>query len=335
MKLAPQQTAEFAKEVINVSIVIPVYQGEKTLPALLSECEPLTRAQRTGSDHWFRVREIILVNDGAIDESQGVIDKLAKQYPFVQPICLSRNFGQHAAILAGFASTTSEWVVTLDEDGQHNPQDIERLLDTALNNHSQLTYADPQTGLQHSWVRNQFSRMAKRIYSFVAGNEQFNRFNSFRLVRGDIARSLAAYCGTSVYLDVALSWVSRAPSFCPVKLRREGIRPSGYTFAKLFNHFMRLIFTSSKTPLRFVSLFGFLSMLFSFATTCMVVWQKTTGSIPVQGWTSLVILISFFSGMVLFSIGIIAEYLGLVLTTAMGRPLYLIVSSERNHSDRR
>ena len=127
----------------RVSIVIPVYGGETTLPVLIDDIEPLTHELSTPEDKPFIVCELILVHDCGPDRSDRVIQELADKYPFVQPVWLSRNFGQHAATMAGMASATGDWVVTLDEDGQQDPADIGRLLDTAQNDSLQLVYAQP------------------------------------------------------------------------------------------------------------------------------------------------------------------------------------------------
>jgi undecaprenyl-phosphate 4-deoxy-4-formamido-L-arabinose transferase len=152
------------------------------------------------------------------------------------------------------------------------------------------------------------------------------RLNSFRLVRGDIARTLAAYCGHGVYLDVALSWVVGGWTTCPVRLRPERGRGSGYTFRTLTAHFGRLFLTAGTRPLRVISILGFASVLFGMVLSATMVWAKLAHQIPVQGYTSLLVAICFFSGVILFSLGVIAEYLGVTLTMAMGRPLYVTVS---------
>lgn len=116
-------TAEREK-IHEVSAVVPVFQGEHALAALVAEIAPLTTTQTTPSAHPFRVVELLLVHDGARDRSAEVMRALSSQYPFVRMIWLSRNYGQHPATLAGMASTVAEWVVTLDEDGQQDPRDI-------------------------------------------------------------------------------------------------------------------------------------------------------------------------------------------------------------------
>src|SRR5215469_10402014 len=116
----------------EVSVVVPVYQGEHTLEALVVETAPLTLSQVTPGGRCFRVVEMLLVDDGAIDRSADVMKGLVSQHPFARIIWLSRNYGQHPATLAGISSTVAEWVVTLDEDGQQDPRDIGRMLDEAL-----------------------------------------------------------------------------------------------------------------------------------------------------------------------------------------------------------
>ena len=143
-----------------ISIVVPVYQGEFTLHSLLTEIEPLTTTQSTPGGVQFRVSEVILVHDGAIDGSDAVMSALASRLPFVIPVWLSRNYGQHAATLAGMASTSGDWVASLDEDGQHNPADIVHMLDVAAGKDVQLVYAQPLNPPPHGWARNFFSAMA-------------------------------------------------------------------------------------------------------------------------------------------------------------------------------
>jgi glycosyltransferase involved in cell wall biosynthesis len=320
----------------TISIVVPVYRGELTLESLLAEIAPLTTSQFSSGGISSRVSEVILVHDGAPDGSDRVISSLAERLSFVTPVWLSRNFGQHAATLAGMASTSGDWVVSLDEDGQHNPSDIFHMLDVAVEHDAQLVYAEPTNEPPHGRVRNFFSAAAKWIFQNVLGHRHIGQFNSFRLIRGDIARSLAAYCGQGTYLDVALSWVVGRSAHCPVALRRERARPSSYSPLTLMHHFWKLILTSGTAPLRLVALIGVVSVLLGIAISAYSIWGKLTGRVPVPGWASLLIVVSLFSGLILFSLGLLAEYLAIVVTMALGKPLYLITSRpSRGASHRR
>lgn len=312
----------------EVSLVVPVYQGEHTLAALVREVLPFTVQQSTPNGHKFRVIELVLVHDGARDDSARVMKELAQSHPFVRSIWLSRNFGQHAATFAGLASTVGEWVVTLDEDGQQNPSDIGAMLDRALEERTRLVYAQPTNPPPHGAVRNAFSSMAKWLFATALG-ANIGRFNSFRLIEGEVARSVAAYSGPNVYLDVALSWVVGAAARCPVLLREERGRRSGYTIRRLLHHFWQLVLSSGTLPLRLIALAGGASIVFAVLYSALQIWNRMHNEIPVQGWTSTIIVLCLFGGLMLVSIGIIAEYLGFSVSMAMGKPAYLIVSRPR------
>lgn len=308
----------------RVSIVIPVYAGERTLPALMMEIAPLTEVLRTNGGHAYKVCEVLLVHDCGPNHSDRTLEALSVEYPFVRPVWLSRNYGQHAATLAGMASATGDWVVTMDEDGQQNPQDIGNLLDRALSASLQLVYAQPTNAPPHGLLRNLASGVAKAISTRMLGNRGVGKFNSFRLVDGEIARTLAAYCGNGVYLDVGLFWITGRIGHCPVQLRNEMDRPSGYSYLKLIGHFWRLILTTGTRPLRLITVMGLLSIVLAVVVAVYALYAKFYGQVPVQGWTSLLIVVAFFSGSILASLGVIAEYLAVTMGIVMGKPLYVV-----------
>src|SRR5438034_2583849 len=293
---------------VRVSVVVPVFRGERTLEALTDELLPLTKGGFSPGGHPLRVTEVVLVHDGAIDDSAGIMNALATRHSFIVPVWLSRNYGQHAATLAGMASTSGDWVVTLDEDGQQDPSDIGRLLDRALATGAQLVYARPANAPPHGPLRNLLSRLAKVSVALLVGNSRIGLFNSFRLMSGEVARSLAAYCGHGVYLDIALGWVVDRVSTCPIMLRRERGRPSGYTLPKLLSHFWRLVLTAGTRPLRAIALIGAFAILVAIGVSVNALHAKLVHQVEVAGWTSLIILLSFFSGVTLFCLAVIAEY---------------------------
>jgi hypothetical protein len=265
------------------------------------------------------------VHDCGPDRSDVTIRELAARYPYVRPVWLARNFGQHAATLAGMSSTSSDWIVTMDEDGQHNPEAIAGMLDVALATRSPLVYADPTNRPPHGAFRNLSSRAAHGFARLICAGD-VGHFHSFRLVLGEIGRGLAAYCGESVYLDVALTWVVNRRALCPVEMRDEHGRASGYSLRHLMSHWWRMMLTAGTRPLRLVALVGALLGLTALVLTAWVVWAKITSKIPVQGWTSIAVILLVTSGATLFSLGILAEYLGVAARTAMGKPINLVVS---------
>jgi len=314
----------------RVSIVIPVYQGELTLPALVKEIALLAVPTSTVDGHEFQVIELLLVNDHGPDRSDEVIRELAAAHDFIRPVWLSRNFGQHPATLAGMASSSGDWIVTMDEDGQHDPADIGDFLDVALKAGSQLVYADPVNRPPHHVLRNSSSRLAKWVFStFLTGNNQ-GIFQSYRMILGEIGRSVAAYAGSGVYLDVAMGWVAGPPASCPVRLRNEGERRSGYSTRRLLSHFWRLALSSGTHALRMVSALGVLFALGGIAYAIYLVVVRLIAHATPDGWTSTMVLVLVSTGAILFSLGVIAEYVGVAVNMAMGKPLYLIVGDSKD-----
>lgn len=309
----------------RISVVIPVYQGERTLRAVIDEIRPLVTSFVTEAGHLARVEEVVLAYDHGPDRSDQTLRELAGEEAWIKPVWLSRNFGQHAATLAGIASSGGEWIVTIDEDGQHDPSLIGRMLDTALNDRADVVYAEPTNIPPHGFVRNAASRTSKRILETVFGGGRASQFNSFRLMLGEVARSVAAYAGTGVYLDVALGWVAARIVTCPVELREEGDRRSGYSYRRLMGHFLRMILTSGTRGLRLVTATGLLFFIGGIIyALVLVIMRFASGDIP-EGWTSQMVLSALGTGVILMSLGIVAEYVGVAVNMAMGKPAYLIV----------
>ena len=314
----------------RVSIVIPVYQGEHTLKGLVQEIALLSVPTRTPAGHEFLVTEVLLVNDHGPDRSDEVIRELAAAYKFIRPVWLSRNFGQHPATMAGMASSSGDWIVTMDEDGQHDPANVGDFLDVALQEGAQLVYADPVNRPPHNVLRNGSSRLAKWVFStFLTGKSEAT-FQSYRMVLGEIGRSVAAYAGSGVYLDVAMGWVAGPPAACPVRLREEGGRASGYSTRALLSHFVHLVLSSGTRALRMVSALGALFAVVGIGYALYLLAVRITSSTTPQGWTSTMVVVLVSTGAILFSLGVIAEYLGVAVNMAMGKPLYLIVGDPKD-----
>jgi len=314
----------------RISIVVPVYQGEKTLASLVKEIALLTVPTRTADGHEFQVIELLLVNDHGPDRSDEVIRSLAAANDFIRPVWLSRNFGQHPATLAGMASSSGDWIVTMDEDGQHDPAEIGDFLDVALAQGSQLVYADPVNRPPHNALRNISSRLVKWFFSIFLTGSSEGTFQSYRMILGEIGRSVAAYAGSGVYLDVAMGWVTGPTAVCPVRLREEGARRSGYSTRRLLSHFWRLALSSGTRGLRMVSALGVLFAVGGLAFAIYLFTVRLTSDATPQGWTSTMVLVLVSTGAILFSLGVIAEYVGVAVNMAMGKPLYLIVGDSKD-----
>ena len=312
-------------EPLNVSVVIPVYSGASTLPGLVAELAPLHEISTTPAGRAFRVSEVLLVWDRGSGGSDRVIRELDREHDWVRPVWLSRNYGQHAATLAGMTSSGGEWIVTMDEDGQMDPSFIGAMIDTAYEAEAQLVYASPTNPPPHGAIRNAGSKLAKGFFVKFLADQKFEEFNSYRLVLGEVGRSVAAYTGTGVYLDVALSWVVADVATCPVTMREEGRPKGGYNYSRLFSHFGRLVVSSGTKPLVFVTFIGIAFVILGAIAAIWVAYNAIVSNLPVNGWASMFVALMVVGGAVMMSLGIIAQYIGAATNMSLGKPLYVVV----------
>jgi hypothetical protein len=225
------------------------------------------------------------------------------------------------------AATGGDWIVTMDEDGQHDPSHIGTLLDAAYADRAQLVYAAPSNRPPHGLLRNVGSKLAKTLFLRILSGESLTPFHSYRLIAGDAGRAVAAYCGPGVYLDVALSWVISDVSTVPVEMRAEGRAAVSYRFRALMSHFWRLVLSSGNRPLRIVSAFGALCSTAGILYALFLVIGRLNGAVDVTGWTSLMVANLVIGGVILIAVGVIAEYVGLAATMSMGKPSYVALDA--------
>lgn len=315
----------------SLSIVVPCYRGESSLSELVGEIAPLTENQQSPGGQKWRVIEVILVFDGGAEALKKTIRNLGDQFAWIRPVWLSRNFGQHAATFAGLSQSTGPWVVTMDEDGQHNPRDIQQLLDVAIRVEKSLVYGKPINSPNHGWHRNLASRLAKQLASRMSGRTRASLFQSFRLIEGNLARSVAQTVGPNVYFDIALSWFVDKPATADVELRAGSARKSGYSFTKLLRHFWMLFLSIGTRTMRGVTVVGIIAAATGTGLAVFFSVQKLLGSDFPAGWASQITATLTLGGLILLSLGLIAEYLGSAVNKLMGKPAFFALQSERNN----
>jgi len=274
------------------------------------------------------IDEVVLVHDHGPDRSDVVLQDLQSSHAQVHVVWLSRNFGQDAATIAGLAVAGGDWIVTMDEDGQHDPEFIGTFLDTAVREGADLVYSRPTNTRPHAFLRNLTRRGAQVVMATAFRFPEFSRFESFRLIRGDIGRQLADIARSGVYLDIALSWVVDAIAQAPVTLRAEDRRGSGYNLRRLFAVFWKMVLCSGTGVMRLVSMLGVTLGVIGCVVAAAVIYRTLSGDGDAPaGWASTIVVLLLCSGAILFSLGLIAEYLGIALHTVFGRPLYLTVDT--------
>jgi len=299
----------------GLSVVVPVYNSEGSLTPLV---ERLAAVLPSAASDW----EILLINDGSRDHSWEVVRDLAARYPQVCGLRMMRNFGQHNALLAGVRAARYAITITMDDDLQHQPEDIPKLL-PKLGEGWDVVYGTP-TALPHGLWRNFFSRFTKRALGIAMRIDDLVDISAFRAFRTDLRRAFQSYSSPQVLLDVLLSWgTSRFTAVKCDHLPRT-IGRSNYTPAKLFNQAMLILTGYSTAPLRLASSVGFVFTLFGLSLLAYVLGRYFITGASVPGFPFLASAIAIFSGAQLFALGIIGEYLARIFNRTVERPAYVI-----------
>lgn len=317
---------------ILISVVIPVYRGRDTIGVLLDRLDAVRQEWRREALP-IELVEAICIDDGSPDGSEAVLRELKEKYEWLRVVTLSRNFGQHPATVAGLLEASGDWVFTMDEDLQHDPDHLLPLLKRAVEGSSDLVYARPKEAVHQSLFRDASSRLCKSMIATITRNEHVRSFNSFRLIRGSIARAAAAVSAHDTYLDASLCWFTNRVATLPLPMldhRYANERKSGYSFWRLLSHAKRLAVSSHSKWLRFGAFIGVASMAMSVVLGSFVLPQKlfNPSSIAVPGWTSLFLMVLFFGGLTSLLLGILLEFQSIVLLQSLGKPTYFVVNRE-------
>jgi undecaprenyl-phosphate 4-deoxy-4-formamido-L-arabinose transferase len=299
----------------SVSVVVAVHNSEATLVELstriMDALVPLVPQL-----------EILYVNDGSSDRSWQVVTELAERHSEIRGLNLTRNYGQHNALLAGILRAQGKVTVTLDDDLQHPPEEIPRLL-SKLNEGYDVVYGRPAER-QHSIGRNLSSKALKAILKTMVGAEMAAHSSAFRAFRSVLRQGFEDFRGSHLSIDVLLSWSSGPVTHVPVEHHARAEGSSGYTLSKLLLLAFNMLTGYSTRPLRFASAVGLLTSLFGLLMFVYLVMRRLFQTAAVPGFAFLASEIALFAGMQMFAIGVIGEYLAQLHFRSMGKPPYVI-----------
>lgn len=302
----------------TVSVVIPVYRAALTLRSLYEQLSATLPQVTSGF-------EIIFVEDCGGDESWSIIKQLSAGDDHVSGIAMSRNYGQHSALLCGIRAARYDVVVTMDDDLQHPVSEIAPLL-AALTPDVDVVYGAPQDE-QHGFLRDVASRMTKIALASVMGAETARNVSAFRAFRTRLRDGFRDYRSPTVSIDVLLTWSSARFTVIRVRHVPRTTGVSGYTVGKLIQHALNLITGFSTLPLRISSWIGFGFVLFGFAILVYVLSMFAIFGSAVPGFAFLASIIAIFSGAQLFALGVMGEYLARIHFRTMDRPTYVVRES--------
>ena len=303
---------------MNISVVVPVFNGESALRELVSRLQPVLHKLCENY-------EVVLVNDGSEDLSWETITWLAAEHGWVCGIDLMRNYGQHNALLCGIRAAKHEIVVTVDDDLQHPPEEIPKLIRKLADGYD-VVYGIPEKRQSSLW-RNLSALVTRWTLRSTLGSKVPHDFSAFKALRTRTRDAFQQYHSPFVNIDVLLSWASTRFGLVTVRHATRQFGASTYTFRKLVSYTLVTITGFSTFPLRFASLAGFGFTIFGFFVLLYVLGRYfiTGGSLP--GFPFLASTIAIFSGVQLFALGVIGEYLARMYFRTMDRPIYTIRST--------
>lgn len=311
-----------------ISFVIPCYRSAATLPGVIAE---ISQTMACISNYTY---EIVLVNDCSPDDTFRVISKMAQEYQNVVGIDLAKNFGQHAALMAGFHHASGDIIICLDDDGQTPADEVGKLL-TKIEEGYDVVYAS-YADKQHSGFRNWGSQVNSLMTEFLLGKPKELSITSYFAMRRYIMEEMIRYQHCYPYI---MGLVLRSTKhICNVEVthraREEG--SSGYTIQKLLGLWMNGFTSFSVKPLRIATFFGAFTAGIGFLYLIYVLIAYFTGRILILGWSSTIAILLILGGAILLVLGLVGEYVGRIFMCTNATPQFVVRETvTNNHQENR
>jgi glycosyltransferase involved in cell wall biosynthesis len=309
----------------HLSVVTPVYRAEECLEELYRR---LVAALSTITQDF----EIVMVEDRGGDRSWELIGELARRDARVKGIQFSRNFGQHYGITAGLDYCDGDWVVVMDCDLQDRPEEIPRLYAKAQEGHEMVIAlrgrrSDPLPKRMTSWL-------FYRLFSWLADIEYDGRSGNFRIISRKVVDSFRRMREQLRFFGGLVNWMGFPAAAVEVQHDERYAGPSTYTIAKLWKLASETIIAYSDKPLRLAVRFGFALAFLSFCYGIYIIFHALVYGSPITGWSSLIVSIYFIGGVIISILGMIGVYLGKTYDEAKKRPLYIVMHTTFDDSDK-
>ena len=300
---------------LDISVIIPVFRSQDSLSELHQRLTNILLLQNFSF-------EILFIEDCGGDNSWEIILEIIKRDQNAKGFRMTRNFGQHNALLAGIRMARGRLIVTLDDDLQHPPEELPKLF-SQIQNGFDVVYGSPDRQ-QHGLYRDLASQITKIVLQSAMGAKTARKVSAFRVFRTELRRAFEQYRSPSVNIDVLLTWATTR--FTAVHVRHEARKygQSGYSARKLVNHAMNMMTGFSTMPLKVASVIGFMFAIFGVLVLSYVLVCYLILGDAVRGFPFLASIIALFSGAQLLALGIIGEYLARMYQRTMERPAYLL-----------
>ncbi len=300
---------------VSISVVSPVYRAEFII------CELVQRLETVLSGMGLPF-EIILIEDGSPDNSWQKISEICTQKPFVKGISLSRNFGQHNAITAGLDNAKGEWVIVMDCDLQDVPEEIPNLYNKAQEGYD-IVFAR-RAKRQDAFLKRISSNIFYIIFSYLSGVKQDGSIAQYGIYNRKVINAINSLREPMRSFSPMVRWVGFSTTAIDVVHNQRFEGKTSYNWSRLINLALDIIITYSDKPLKLIIKLGLSVTILSFLYTIFIVSKYLTGGIKVLGFTSLIVTICFFSGLILLTLGVLGLYISKIFDGIKNRPLYIV-----------
>jgi undecaprenyl-phosphate 4-deoxy-4-formamido-L-arabinose transferase len=319
---------------LELSLVIPVFNGAQTIEPVVDAALSVFRAElelaRAAEETAAEARggaglEIVLINDGSSDDSEAACRRLAAKHPgVVRFLQLSRNFGEHAAVMAGLHEAGGRYCIVLDDDGQHPPREAVRLWRAIRERQCDVVYGRYREK-HHHWFRNFGSWLNGAAATWLLRKPRHLYLSSFKVMNSFVVREVTRYEGPFPYIDGLVFQVTDRIEQIDVEHSPRQAGRSGYTFRKLVRLWMNMFLGFSVAPLRGAVMLGFGTSAFSALLLLSVILDKlfVNPDVPV-GIPTVLIAIALFAGLQMFLLGMLGEYIGRIVLTQNGQPQSIV-----------
>ncbi len=302
----------------KLSIVIPVYNSEKTIEEVVNEIEIAVSKLNSKFE-----LEIILVNDYSKDNSLEVCKNICKNLPFVKLISFSKNFGQHNALIAGIKVASGDYIISMDDDLQTPPNEMGKLIDELEKNNYDVVFAKYKTE-NKSIFRIFGSFINNKMANILTEKPKNITTSSYFIIKKYIANEIIKYDNAYPYLGGLIFRVTQNVGNILIQHKDRKTGKSNYTLITLLQLWFNGFTSFSVKPLRISSIFGLFLSITGFIYLLIIIIRKIINPGIPAGWTSIMAVIIFFGGIQLLSIGLLGEYIGRVFLSINKKPQYVI-----------
>ena len=312
----------------KISVVVSCYNEEKALPLFYEEMERVRKKDFEGIVEF----EYIFVNDGSKDNTLKIIIELNQKDPKVRYISFSRNFGKEAAMYAGLEAAEGDYVTLMDADLQDPPALLKQMYDAIKNEGYDSVGTRRVTRKGEPPIRSFFARMFYKIINKMSNIEMVDGARDYRLMKRQVVDSIISLKEYNRYSKGLFSFVGFDTKWIEYENVERVAGETKWSFWKLFKYALEGITAFSTTPLIFSSIVGLIFCLVAFIAIIFIIVKTLVYGDPTAGWPSMACIIVFVSGIQLFTIGIIGQYLSKTYLEVKKRPIYIIKETEKDYT---